>query len=61
MTNQMASAPTGGGEAAKVNVINFTVKTAYTPSKAAGGPNSTTTASAPAAATPAAPVQVAKN
>lgn len=60
MVNQMASAPVGGGEAPKVNVINFTVKTAYTPSKAAGGSNAeSATASAPA--NPAAPVQVAKN
>ncbi len=64
VTNQMASAPVGGGEAPKVNVVNFTITTAYTPSKAAGAPGlSPTTASAAAPATnPAAqPVQVAKN
>jgi len=58
VVNQLATAPVGG-EAAKVNVINFTVKTAYTPSKAAGS-SDVATASA-VAANPAAPVQVAKN
>lgn len=55
---------TSGTEAPKVQVVNFTVKTAYTPSKAPGAPStSPTTASAtpPAGAKPAAPVQVAKN
>ena len=37
--NQMASAPKNGAEAPKVNVINFTIKTAYTPSKANSGNN----------------------
>ena len=62
--NQQASAPVNGGEAAKVQLVNFTIKTAYTPSKAAGAPGMTpTTASAPAPGTnpAAAPVQVAKN
>lgn len=61
VANQLAAAnikPDSPG--AKVNLVNFTVKTAYTPSKAAGGDNTTaTTAAAPA--NPAAPVQVAKN
>ncbi len=58
--NQLASAPVGGGEVAKVQLVNFTIKTAYTPSKAAGAPGMTpTTASTTAPA--AAPVQVAKN
>lgn len=51
-----------GGESPKIALINFTVKCAYTPSKAAGANNSVpTTASnqAPAGAQP--PVQVAKN
>ena len=65
MVNQQASAPVGGGEAPKVNVVNFTITTAYTPSKAAGAPGLTPTtasATAPAPGTPAAPtVQVAKN
>lgn len=65
MVNQ-AVTPTGGTEAPKVQVVNFTIKTAYTPSKAAGAPGmSPTTASATApagAANPSAPpVQVAKN
>ncbi|MBK9155697.1 MAG: PilN domain-containing protein [Chloracidobacterium sp.] len=65
MVNQAVVA-TGGTEAPKVQVVNFTIKTAYTPSKAAGAPGMTpTTASAAApagAANPAAPpVQVAKN
>lgn len=66
VANQQVSAPTGGGEAPKVQLVNFTVKTAYTPSKAAGADNGTpTTAStgAPVAggSQPSAPVQVAKN
>lgn len=62
MVNQQATAPVGG-EAAKVNVVNFTVKTAYTPSKAAGAPGMTpTTASvaAPGANPAAVTVQIAK-
>jgi len=53
-----------GSEKPKVQVVNFVIKTAYTPSKAAGAPGmSPTTASATApGAAPAAPaVQVAKN
>lgn len=62
MVNQAVSAPVNGGEAAKVNVVNFTIKTAYTPSKAAGAPGMTpTTASATTPATTAPAVQVAKN
>ena len=49
------------GEAPKVAIVNFVIKTAYTPSKAAGASgNAPTTASAPGSA-PAQPVQVAKN
>lgn len=48
-------------DAAKVQVVNFTIKTAYTPSKAAGADNGNlTTASAAAPAQGAQPVQVAK-
>lgn len=62
MVNQAVSAPVNGGEAAKVNVVNFTIKTAYTPSKAAGAPGMTpTTASVTTPATTAPAVQVAKN
>ena len=52
-----------GSEKPKVQVVNFVIKTAYTPSKAAGAPGmSPTTASATAPAPAAAPaVQVAKN
>ena len=52
-----------GSEKPKVQVVNFVIKTAYTPSKAAGAPGmSPTTASATAPATgAAAAVQVAKN
>lgn len=52
------------GEPPKVGIVNFTVKCAYTPSRAPGAANNAaTTASAPAPATPAAgkPLQVAKN
>jgi Tfp pilus assembly protein PilN len=46
----------------KVEIVNFTIKCAYTPSKAAGADTSPTTASAPGTAPNAAPpVQVAKN
>jgi Tfp pilus assembly protein PilN len=63
MVNQLAAAPVAGREAPKVNVINFTVKTAYTPANAAGGSNAlpATASSGAAPANPAAPVQVAKN
>jgi hypothetical protein len=51
-----------GGETPKVQVVNFTIKCAYTPSKAAGANQGTpTTASANVPAGQAAPVQVAKN
>ena len=43
VVNQMASAPKNGGEQPKVNVINFTIKTAYTPSKANKGDNAVPT------------------
>jgi Tfp pilus assembly protein PilN len=63
--NQQVSAPASGGEAPKVQLVNFTIKTAYTPSKAAGAPGMTptTAAAAPAPGTNPAtpPVQVAKN
>ena len=62
MVNQAVTPSPTNPDAGKVNVINFTIKTAYTPSKAAGGSNSTTPASTAAApANPTAPVQVAKN
>ncbi len=50
------------GEANKVQIVNFTVKATYTPSKAPspGGANPTT-ASAAGPAAPAQPAQVAKN
>ena len=65
--NQAVPASAGTGvEAPKVQVVNFTIKTAYTPSKAAGAPEmspTTASANAPApGANPAAPpVQVARN
>jgi len=65
MVNQ-AVVPAGGTEVPKVQVVNFTIKTAYTPSKAAGAPGmepTTASATAPAGAAnqSAPPVQVAKN
>ena len=58
VANQQAVA-TKTGEQAKLNVINFTVKTAYTPSKAASGNNAVpTNASATGAPSPAAPQSV---
>ena len=63
--NQQASAPVAGGEAAKVQLVNFTVTTSYKPEKAAGAPGVTpttasTTAPAPGANPAAPPIQVAK-
>lgn len=54
---------TTGGQQPKVNVVNFTVKSAYTPSKANKGDGAApTTASQPAGQpNQGAPVQVAKN
>lgn len=49
------------GEQPKVGIVNFTIKCAYTPSKAAGATNNATTASAQSPAAPGQPVQVAKN
>jgi Tfp pilus assembly protein PilN len=59
--NQSVTNPASAS--AKVNVVNFTVKTAYTPSKAAGssGLNAAPVAVAAVPANPAAPIQVAKN
>ncbi len=59
--NQQIVATPNGGEAPKLEVVNFTINAAYKPDKAAGAPGlNPTTASAPGA-NPAAPVQVAKN
>jgi Tfp pilus assembly protein PilN len=61
--NQQASAPVkpdADPDAGKVHIVNFIVKCAYTPSKAAGA-NGATQASATAPATPSQPTQVAKN
>ncbi len=68
--NQQVSAPAAGQEAPKKELVNFTIRTAYTPSKAGASKDANpTTASAAAPqgatpnqpATPAAPPQVAKN
>ena len=68
ITNQNAPVKanaTGQTEAPKVQIVNFTIKCAYTPSKAAGADNGNpTTASTQAPGSPAQaaqPVQVAKN
>ena len=61
VVNQLASAPKDGGEQPKVQLVDFTIKTAYTPSKAAGADNSLTTEDNTSAPNGAAPVQVAKN
>ena len=53
------TAANGSTEPPKVEIVNFTIKCAYTPSKAAGA--DTTTASAASPSNPAAPPQVAKN
>jgi len=59
VVNQLASAPVGGGETPKVNVVNFTIKAAYNSAKGNSG-NTIANASAPGQ-NPAQPVQVAKN
>ena len=67
ITNENAPAPKAGdaAERAKVSIVNFKIRTSYTPEKAAGANNgSPTTASATgraAASQSAAPPQVAKN
>jgi Tfp pilus assembly protein PilN len=60
--NQQASDKVAAAnpEAGKVQLVNFTIKCAYTPSKAAAA-SGATQASAPAPAAPAQPTQVAKN
>jgi Tfp pilus assembly protein PilN len=53
---------TVAGEGPKLSIVNFTIKTAYTPSKASGSQNSVpTTASVGGTAAPAQPAQIAKN
>ncbi len=63
--DQTASVPVQGQEAKKREIINFIIRTAYTPSKAGASKDATTAANnapKPAApAAPAAPPQVAKN
>jgi Tfp pilus assembly protein PilN len=63
VANQMAPvATTSGKEAPKVNLVNFTIKMSYTPSKApSGAQTAPTTASTNAPANGQPPVQVAKN
>ena len=66
ITNENAPVKAGdaGGERPKVNIVNFKVKTAYTPTKAAGANSDTnpTTASAQKPGAPAGqPAQIAKN
>ncbi|MBX3243100.1 MAG: PilN domain-containing protein [Acidobacteria bacterium] len=62
MVNQSV-VPASGAEAPKVNVVDFTIKTAYTPSKAANANDGVSTAAAEGGqAKPAtAPAQVAQN
>ncbi len=60
--NQMAATPVKDTPAAKVNVVNFTIKMAYTPSKASAVNQPVpATAAAASPAKPAAPAQAAKN
>jgi Tfp pilus assembly protein PilN len=66
IVNQNAPVKTGvdgSAEPPKVQIVNFKVRCAYTPTKAAGANNGTnpTTAAAPAPANPAQPTQIAKN
>jgi Tfp pilus assembly protein PilN len=60
--NQMAVTPVGAKETPKVNIVNFTIKMAYTPSKASSvNQSAPTSASASGPANPAPQTQVAKN
>lgn len=59
VTNQMASAPVGGGEAPKVNLVSFKITAGYNSAK--GNTNTSMTAANTPGQAPAAPVQVAKN
>lgn len=52
---------TPGKPASKVNVVNFTIKTAYTPSKASSVNQTVPTNASATGQNPPAPVQVAKN
>ena len=63
VTNNLVVAKTANGETPKVNVISFTIKSAYTPSKANKVEGATpTNAALPAGQpNPGAPAQVAKN
>jgi Tfp pilus assembly protein PilN len=57
-----STAPAAGKDAPKVNLVNFTIKMAYTPSKASSANQSApTNAAAQGQTQPAKPVQVAKN
>ncbi len=61
VTNQLASTA-AGADAAKLNVIDFTITTSYTPEKGAGALNpAPTTASANGPAAAGQPVRVAQN
>ncbi len=55
------SVAAAGKEQKKVNVVNFTIKTAYTPSKAVGANNPAPSTASATSGQPGAPVQVAKN
>lgn len=61
VTNQLASAPKSGGETPKINVVNFTIKTAYTPSKANQANNGLPTQASAASNQPAQNAQPVKN
>lgn len=52
---------TAEGEASKVQLVNFTIRTSYTPSKAVGADTGNPTTASAAGAQGAAPPQVAKN
>jgi Tfp pilus assembly protein PilN len=59
--NQMAPTNVANKETAKVNVVSFTIKMAYTPSKASSVNQAVPTNASAAAPAPATSVQVAKN
>jgi Tfp pilus assembly protein PilN len=57
----VAAKPNAAGETPKVSIVNFTIRCAYTPSKAPGADTNPTQAAIPAGPVPNQPVQIARN
>lgn len=61
VTNQLASAPAGGGETPKVNIVNFTIRAGYNSAKGSSPDAAVANNASAPAANAGTPVQVAKN